>query len=281
MNWFTKVKKPLERITGRKDIPKGLWSKCSNCKEIIYNNELENNLKICPKCSDHKNMSASARIASLLDEGSFVESDKELTSPDPLSFRDTKKYKDRLLQSEKQTGLKDAIITGSGLMNGIALQIGALEFKFQGGSMGSVVGEKIARTFERAIEERQPVVIVSCSGGARMQEGMLSLMQMAKTASAVAKLSQMKLPFISVLADPVAGGVTASYAMLGDIIIAEPGALICFAGPRVIEQTIKETLPENFQRAEFLLEHGFIDIIVHRHQLKVTIANLLQYLLNL
>lgn len=280
MSWFTRVKTPLSRIAGKRGVPEGVWQKCASCKQIVYHNELASNQQVCPQCNHHHRLSARARLATLLDEGSFVETDANLVTVDPLKFRDQKKYKDRVAASQKKTGLKDAIVAGSGRMKGVPVEIAALDFAFQGGSMGSVVGEKLTRTFERGIKNRHGVVIVSSSGGARMQEGILSLMQMAKTSSAVAMLGEAGLPFISVLADPVSGGVTASYAMLGDVIVAEPGALICFAGARVIEQTIKETLPDGFQRAEFLLEHGFVDMVVHRHQLKETVANLVAYMTN-
>ena len=280
MSWFTKVKTPLSRIAGKRAVPEGVWMKCAGCKQIVYNNELAANMQVCPQCNHHHRLSAKDRLDTLLDPGSFVEADANLVTVDPLKFRDQKKYKDRVAASQKKTGLKDAIIAGSGTMHGLPVEIAALDFAFQGGSMGSVVGEKLTRTLERGIANNCGVVIVSSSGGARMQEGILSLMQMAKTSSAVAQLGEAGLPFISVLADPVSGGVTASYAMLGDVIVAEPGALICFAGARVIEQTIKETLPEGFQRAEFLLEHGFVDMVTHRHQLKETLAHLLSYMTN-
>ncbi|MBF0171087.1 MAG: acetyl-CoA carboxylase carboxyltransferase subunit beta [Nitrospinae bacterium] len=280
MSWFTKVKTPLSRIAGKRGVPEGVWRKCAQCKQIVYNNELESNQQVCPQCNHHHRLSARDRIETLMDTGSFAESDAGLVTVDPLKFRDQKKYKDRVAASQKKTGLKDAIVAGSGRMNGVPVEIAALDFGFQGGSMGSVVGEKLTRTFERGVAHRRGVVTISCSGGARMQEGILSLMQMAKTSAAVAELGEARLPFISVLADPTTGGVTASYAMLGDVIIAEPGALICFAGPRVIEQTIKQTLPDGFQRAEFLLEHGFVDMVVHRHQLKDTLSSLLSYMTN-
>ncbi len=282
MSWFTKVKKPLEAIKElrdkKKDIPAGLWRKCDRCKEIVYNNELERNFNVCPKCDQHHRLPARRRIELLIDDGTFVEKDAGLHSLDPLKFKDSKKYKDRLVSSQKKTGLKDAIVTGWGLMNGRAVDIAAMEFDFMGGSMGSVVGEKITRAMERGAANRRPVIVVSCSGGARMQEGTISLMQMAKTSAAAGLLAEKKIPYISVLSDPTSGGVTASFAMLGDVIIAEPGALICFAGPRVIAQTIRETLPDGFQRAEFLLEHGFVDMVAHRLELKNSISRLLDYM---
>ncbi len=278
MSWFTKVKTPLEKIAFKK-IPEGVWRKCNGCKEIVYNNEFERNFNVCPKCGHHHRLSAKKRIELLIDDETFEEHDASLSNTDPLKFRDSKKYKDRANASYKKTGLNDSIISGCGLLDGRPIEIAALDFDFMGGSMGSVVGEKITRTIERAIKKDSPVVIVSCSGGARMQEGIFSLMQMVKTSSALAELAEKKLPYISVLADPVSGGVTASYAMLGDVIIAEPGALICFAGPRVIAQTIRETLPEGFQRAEFLLDHGFLDMVVQRGKMKATIATLLDYMM--
>jgi len=278
MSWFTRVKTPLESISLRKRIPEGVWRKCDGCKEIVYNNEFERNLYVCPKCDHHHRISAAKRIETLIDSGTFEEKDASLVTNDPLRFKDSKRYKDRVSAAQKKTGLKDSVLSGSGCLDGRPVEICALDFDFMGGSMGSVAGEKITRSIERAVSGKSPVIIVSCSGGARMQEGILSLMQMAKTSSALAVLSENGLPFISVLADPVTGGVTASFAMLGDVIIAEPGALICFAGPRVIAQTIKENLPEGFQRAEFLLEHGFVDMVVHRFDLKSTIAGLLEYM---
>lgn len=282
MSWFTRVKKPLAAIKGladkKKGIPAGLWRKCDKCKEIVYNNELERNFNVCPKCNQHHRLSARKRIELLIDDGSFVEKDASLHSLDPLKFKDSKKYKDRLLSSQKKTGVKDSVISGWGLMNGRAVEIAAMEFDFMGGSMGSVAGEKITKAMERGAANRRPVIVVSCSGGARMQEGTLSLLQMAKTSAAAGLLAEKKIPYISILADPTSGGVTASFAMLGDVIIAEPGALICFAGPRVIAQTIRETLPEGFQRSEFLLDHGFVDMVVHRAQLKTTVSNLLDFM---
>ncbi|VAX26177.1 Acetyl-coenzyme A carboxyl transferase beta chain [hydrothermal vent metagenome] len=277
MNWFTKVKTPLERISGKK-VPEGVWRKCDGCKEIVYNNEFLRNLNVCPKCAHHHRIPGRDRIDMLIDEGTFVEKDAGLVSTDPLKFKDSKRYKDRLSAAQKKTGTKDGIVSGSGMLEGRPVEVGAIDFNFMGGSMGSVVGEKLTLSIERATENLNPLIIVSCSGGARMQEGIYSLMQMAKTSSALAELHDREVPYISVLADPVTGGVTASFAMLGDVIIAEPGALICFAGPRVIEQTIRETLPEGFQRAEFLLEHGFVDMVVERKELKLTISKLLDYM---
>jgi len=279
MAWFLRSKTPKEKLKVKKlNIPEGLWLKCDSCKEIIYKTELDKNYRVCPKCNHHHRMNASQRISLLIDNGSFVGMDSRITPQDPLRFRDTKRYKDRLRTYTKKTGISDAVICGEGILNGHKVQICAMEFGFMGGSMGSVVGEKITRAIERAASEKNPLIAISCSGGARMQEGILSLMQMAKTSVALAQLSEAKVPYISVLTDPVTGGVTASFAMLGDVIIAEPNALVGFAGPRVIEQTIKQKLPDGFQRAEFLLEHGMIDMVVHRKELKNTIGKILDLL---
>lgn len=256
---------------------KELWKKCPYCGEISYNEEVSANNNTCPKCECHFPISALEKINLILDKGSFVEFDSHLKSLDPLKFRDSKKYPDRLKAAMKKSGINDAFISGKGTVNGIPLHIGAIEFAFLGGSMGSVVGEKITRLVEKAIDAKTHVVTISCSGGARMQESILSLMQMAKTSAALAKLKHAGLGHISILTDPTTGGVTASYAMLGDVIIAEPGALICFAGPRVIEQTIRQTLPDGFQRSEFLLEHGMVDMVIHRKEWKSKIHNLLQF----
>ncbi len=256
-------------------IPKGLWIKCGNCGEIIYSKEIERNLKICPKCDYHFRISARERIALLADEGSFVEFAAQVAPEDPLHFKDTARYRDRLRRSQKATGLPDAVICGTCAIGGAPAVLAVFDFFFMGGSMGSVAGEKVARAAEKAVELRQGLVVVSSSGGARMQEGALSLMQMAKTASALALLRRERLPYISVLTDPTTGGVTASFAMLGDVNLAEPRALIGFAGPRVIEQTIRQTLPEGFQRSEFLLAHGMVDRVVSRRELKQTVAILL------
>lgn len=249
-------------------IPNGVWLKCDKCKEIMYRAELEKNLKVCQKCDYHYRLSAKERIEMLLDEGSFLEYDADLAPTDPLKFKDSKKYKDRIKAAARETHLKEAVISGSGKITGFPIQISVFDFRYMGGSMGSVVGEKITRCFERARETKEPAVVISCSGGARMQEGMFSLMQMAKTSAAIARLGEAGVPYISVLTDPTMGGVTASLSMLGDIIIAEPGALIGFAGPRVIEQTIRQKLPEGFQRSEFLKQHGLIDEVVHRRDLR-------------
>jgi acetyl-CoA carboxylase carboxyl transferase subunit beta len=277
MAWFKKERPESaaqEAPAKKVKIPEGLWIKCDNCKEIIYRKEVDKNLKVCPKCDYHFRISASERLPYLVDEGSFLEVEDGLSPKDFLNFKD---YKDKLKSSRKKTGLKDAIISGEAKIGGKPVSVVVMDFSFMGGSMGSVVGEKIARAVERAIEKRTAFVSVASSGGARMQEGILSLMQMAKTSAAVARLGQAGLPFISVLTDPTFGGVTASFAMLGDIIVAEPKSLIGFAGPRVIEQTIKQQLPGGFQRAEFLLDHGMIDMIVPRKDLRATLAKILDF----
>ncbi|MEK6545604.1 MAG: acetyl-CoA carboxylase, carboxyltransferase subunit beta [Nitrospinota bacterium] len=280
MAWFIRSKTPKEKLKVRRiNIPEGLWLKCDSCREIIYRSELERNLKVCPKCNYHHRMNAFERIDLLIDDGTFSDIDSNISPEDPLRFRDVKRYKERLRTYTKKTGLRDAVVCGEGTLNGIKIQMCVMDFGFMGGSMGSVVGEKVTRAIERAVSKRAPLIVVSCSGGARMQEGILSLMQMAKTSSALSELYEAKVPYISVLTDPVTGGVTASFAMLGDIIIAEPGTLIGFAGPRVIEQTIKQKLPEGFQRSEFLLEHGMLDMIVYRKDLKKTISNILNLLI--
>src|SRR3989338_8693568 len=279
MSWFIRSKTPKEKLKVRRiNIPEGLWLKCDSCREIIYRSELDRNLKVCPKCNYHHRMNAFERIDLLIDDGTFSDIDSNISSEDPLRFRDVKRYKERLRTYTKKTGLRDAVVCGKGTLNGIKVQMCVMDFGFMGGSMGSVVGEKVTRAIERAVSKRDPLIAVSCSGGARMQEGILSLMQMAKTSSALSELYEAKVPYISVLTDPVTGGVTASFAMLGDIIIAEPGTLIGFAGPRVIEQTIKQKLPEGFQRSEFLLEHGMIDMVVHRKELKNIIGKILDLL---
>jgi acetyl-CoA carboxylase carboxyl transferase subunit beta len=258
--------------------PEGMWIKCSACLEIIYKAEVEKNLNVCPKCNHHFRIPALERIRSVVDEGTFQEFGEDLESVDMLAFTDTKKYSERLKEAKKKTSRKSAVITGTARISGIEVILGVLDFEFLGGSMGSVVGEKIAVAGEKALDLRRPLIIISASGGARMQEGTLSLMQMAKTSAALARLSDAKIPFVSVMTDPTTGGVAASFAMLGDIIISEPKALIGFAGPRVIEQTIKQKLPEGFQRAEFLLEHGMVDMIVERTRLKPTLTQILRFL---
>ncbi len=276
--WFRKDRTPKEPREKRSKVPEGLWVKCENCREILYNKELARNFKICTKCGHHFRLSAHERLRMLFDDEKYVELDAELRSIDPLRFRDSKRYRDRLKQAEETVGGSEAVVVGSGTMGGIPVIVAAMEFFFLGGSMGSVVGEKVTRAAERALAERKPLVIVSTSGGARMQEGILSLMQMAKISAALARLSDARIPFISVMADPTTGGVTASYAMLGDLNVAEPNALIGFAGPRVIEQTIRQTLPEGFQRSEFLLEHGMLDFLVDRSEMKETLVRCLTLL---
>jgi acetyl-CoA carboxylase carboxyl transferase subunit beta len=279
MAWFTKARKPIAPATDKASrVPEGLWVKCPGCAQIIYNKDLALNLSVCPKCAHHFRVNATERLRMLFDGESWVEHDPGLVSTDPLRFTDTKPYKARLKASIAATGGKDAVIVGSGTIDGIATVVAAMEYAFIGGSMGVVVGEKLARAVERAIDARCPVVIVCCSGGARMMEGALSLMQMAKISGALARLDRARLPYIAVLTDPTTGGVTASFAMLGDLHIAEPKAQIGFAGPRVIEQTIRQTLPEGFQRSEFLLEKGMIDLIVDRREMKATIANALRFM---
>jgi acetyl-CoA carboxylase carboxyl transferase subunit beta len=277
--WFKKDRVPKEpRERRQSKVPEGLWVKCESCQQILYNKELARNFKICPKCGYHFRLSAPERLRMLFDDEKYVELDGELRSADPFRFRDSKRYRDRLKHYQETVGTSDAIVVGSGTMGGLPVIIGAMEFFFLGGSMGSVVGEKVTRAAERCLHERRPLVIVSTSGGARMQEGILSLMQMAKISGALARLSEASLPYISVMADPTTGGVTASFAMLGDLNIAEPNALIGFAGPRVIEQTIRQTLPEGFQRSEFLLEHGMLDFVVDRLQMKETLVRCLRLL---
>ena len=280
MAWFKKNRKPLEPPPEKASkIPEGLWVKCPSCTQALYNKDLAANLHVCPKCAHHFRLSAVDRLRQLFDEGGWTEHDPDLQSTDPLSFTDTKRYADRLKAMVETTGLRDAVIVATGEIEGQRTVVAAMEYAFIGGSMGVVVGEKITRGIERAIAERLPVVIVSCSGGARMMEGALSLMQMAKISAALARLDRARLPYLSVLTDPTTGGVTASFAMLGDLNIAEPRALIGFAGPRVIEQTIRQKLPEGFQRSEFLLEHGMLDMVVDRRDLKPTIARALRFAL--
>ena len=282
MAWFKKARKPIAAAKDKSSrVPEGLWVKCAGCSQAIYHKELATTLNVCPKCGHHFRLSAVERLRTLFDDAEWVEYDRGLVSTDPLSFTDTKPYRARIDASIESTGLKDAVITASGRIDGIEAIVGAMEYGFIGGSMGVVVGEKIARMIERAIDERAPVVIVCCSGGARMMEGALSLMQMAKICGGLARLDRARLPFISVLTDPTTGGVTASFAMLGDLNIAEPKALIGFAGPRVIEQTIRQTLPEGFQRSEFLLEKGMIDMVVDRREMKDVIARALRVMMEL
>jgi acetyl-CoA carboxylase carboxyl transferase subunit beta len=276
MAWFKKDKKPIQPPADKSRVPEGLWVKCPSCAEIIYNKDLVASLNVCTKCAHHFRLTASERLKILFD-GDWQEFDHGLTSIDPLHFTDTKAYRKRLEASIGATGLQDAVITATGTVDGLRCSIAAMEYGFIGGSMGVVVGEKITRAIERAIAERIPVIIVSCSGGARMMEGALSLMQMAKISAALARLDRARLPYVSVLTDPTTGGVTASFAMLGDVNIAEPRALIGFAGPRVIEQTIRQKLPEGFQRSEFLVEHGMLDMVVDRREMKDVIARFLRF----
>lgn len=279
MAWFKKSESPgSEESRKRPKASEGLWLKCNHCREIIYRKEVDRNNKVCPKCDYHFPISVQERIALLVDLGSFKEWEADLAPQDPLAFSDSCSYTDRLAAQQEKTGRKDAMVIGEGAINGRRIVLSVFDFGFMGGSMGSVVGEKICRAADRAVAARMPLVLVTTSGGARMQEGILSLMQMAKTSAAVARLSEAKVPFIAILADPTFGGVTASVAMLGDVIISEPKALIGFAGPRVIEQTIKQQLPEGFQRAEFLLQHGMIDAIVERKHLKETLSTLLSHM---
>jgi acetyl-CoA carboxylase carboxyl transferase subunit beta len=279
MFWLKRERKKFDSVVkGKSKVPEGFWKKCPSCSQIIFNEEIQRNLMVCPKCNYHFRLNAKERIKLIVDRGTFSESYAEMQTKDPLNFKDVKKYKDRIKTLKNEGKKNSAIIVGEGKISGKRAMLGFFEFEFMGGSMGSVVGEKIAKIIENAIEESLGVVIFSSSGGARMQEGIFSLMQMVKTSAALSKLKERGLPFISVLTDPTTGGVTASFAMLGDVIIAEPKALICFAGPRVIEQTIRQTLPEGFQRAEYLLEHGMIDMIVHRQDLKKTISKLLNML---
>jgi len=277
MEWFKKAKEGL--IPQRKkEIPDGIWVKCDACGEIIYRKELEKHLWVCSKCDHHFRIRSKDYIDLILDDGRLEEYDGNLQASDPLEFKDSKKYPDRIQSSQKKTALKDAIVAGIGKIGGREVSFAVMDFGFIGGSMGSVVGEKVARAIERSLDRRIPLVIVSCSGGARMQEGILSLMQMAKTSALLAKLYDAKTPYISVLTNPTTAGVMASYASLGDVIIAEPKALLGFAGPRVIQQTIKQDLPPGFQSSEFFLEHGFLDLISHRKDLRKNISLLLNYL---
>jgi acetyl-CoA carboxylase carboxyl transferase subunit beta len=276
--WFWRRKGESDEARPKKVmIAEGLWIKCESCKEIVYRAEVDRAGRICPKCRYPFRISARERVASLADEGSFEEREAGLRSRDPLRFKDTKKYSDRLKAARSKTGLEEAVVTGLCRIGGFPVAIGVFEFSFLGGSMASVVGEKLTRTIELAIQKRIPLLIVSASGGARMQEGILSLMQMAKTSAALHRLDQERLPYISLLTDPTTGGVTASFAMLGDIILAEPRALIGFAGPRVIAETIRQPLPEGFQRSEFLLEHGQLDLVVERHELRETLRRILGF----
>jgi acetyl-CoA carboxylase carboxyl transferase subunit beta len=280
MAWFRKTKKPkaVRVDRPRSNVPEGLWVKCEGCKEIVYSRDLDRNLRVCPKCGYHFRIDARTRIALLLDDEEPRELFAGVSPTDPLGFRDTKRYRDRLKTYQQAVGERDAVVVVQGTLEDIPVVLASMEYRFMGGSMGSVVGEKITRAAERAYERRWPLIVVSASGGARMQEGVLSLMQMAKISAALGRLHEASVPYISLLTDPTTGGVTASFAMLGDINIAEPGALIGFAGPRVIEQTIRQSLPEGFQRSEFLLEHGFLDLVAKRSEMKETIARCLRHL---
>jgi len=277
MAWFRKPKFTVFSKK-KKDIPGGLWTKCGGCGDIVYNRRLRENFKVCPKCNYHFRMTARERIDMLADSESFVEYDRELATADPLEFADSKPYSERIQEAQKSTGMSEAIITGEMKINGLPVVAGVLDFGFMGGSMGSVVGEKVTRAIEKAREKQFALVFVCSSGGARMQEGILSLMQMPKTSAALGVFGEEGLPYISVLSNPTSGGVSASFGFLGDVIIAEPKALICFAGPRVIKQTIQQELPRGFQTSEFLLEHGMIDMIVSRPQLTGTIAKMIRLL---
>ena len=284
MSWLQKLLPPKikRNVTGaKKTVPEGLWTKCPMCEAVLYRSELENNLNVCPKCGHHNRLSARARLEALLDSEGRYEIGAEVASVDILKFKDDMRYNERLELAQAETEETEALVVMQGSVKTVPLIVAAFEFKFLGGSMGSAVGERFVRGVQMCIEQNLPLVCFSASGGARMQEGLLSLMQMVKTSAALTQLSADKLPFISVLTDPTMGGVSASFAMLGDIVIAEPGALIGFAGPRVIEQTVRETLPEGFQRAEFLLEHGAIDMIVDRRQMRDKLANLITLLLRL
>ncbi len=276
MEWFRKAKSGIGTFIKR-DTPVDLWVKCENCKEVLYRKELAQNLYVCEHCQFHFRVGAPDYIKLLVDEGTFQVMDAQLKSNDPLKFAAKKKYKDSLIDAEKKTGSNSGVIAGLGQLKGSKISLGVMDFRFVGGSMGSVEGEKIARVFHRAVKHKIPAIIVTASGGARMQEGSLSLMQMAKTAAGIAQMAKHKLPYICILTNPTTGGVTASFAMLGDIHIAEPGALIGFAGERVIRETIRQNLPPGFQRAEFLLEKGFVDMIVQRPALKETVATLLNH----
>ena len=279
MAWFAREKPGVEGTAeaDKRVRTEGLWLKCDSCGQIIWKKTLDENMQVCPKCEHHFRLDARARLAMLFDEGSYEEHDAELVSTDPLNFEDSKTYANRLEGMQQATGLSDALISGSGTLEGRTVHICAMELKFIGGSMGAVVGEKITRAIERGLARQQPVIIISASGGARMQEGAISLMQLAKISAALMRLDEAAVPYISIMTDPTTGGVTASFAMLGDLNIAEPGALIGFAGPRVIEQTIRAKLPAGFQTSEFLLEHGFLDAVVKRSEMKSYLARSLSF----
>lgn len=283
MSWLDQIPQKIKRVVGgdKKTVPEGLWSKCDSCLSVLYRKDLETNAEVCPKCGHHNRISARQRLALLLDAEGQFEIGQNVTPIDPLKFKDSKSYTDRIKDAQRDINEKDALIVVQGAIKSVPVVVAAFEFKFMGGSMGSVVGERFVRGVQTAIDNKMPFVCVSASGGARMQEGLLSLMQMAKTSAALTQLSKAGLPYISVLTDPTMGGVSASFAMLGDVIMAEPQALIGFAGPRVIEQTVRETLPAGFQRAEFLLEHGAVDLIVDRREMRNTLASLLAKMMRL
>lgn len=288
MSWLEKIPQKIQHVVGavqKKNVPEGLWSKCDSCQSVLYKTDLESNAEVCPKCAHHNRIGARARLNQLLDADTKTELRTEIGANiepvDALKFKDSKSYAERMKSAQKEVGEKDALIVMQGKILGVNVVVAAFEFKFMGGSMGSVVGERFVRGIDAAIKSKSAFICISASGGARMQEGLLSLMQMAKTSAALTKLSQAGLPYISVLTDPTMGGVSASFAMLGDIIIAEPNALIGFAGPRVIEQIVRETLPEGFQRAEFLVEHGAVDLIVDRREMRQRLASLLSNLMKI
>jgi acetyl-CoA carboxylase carboxyl transferase subunit beta len=277
VSWLTDAAKGIKALAQKKEIPDNLWQKCPSCADVLYHRELERNHHVCASCGHHLGFSTDSYIRLLLDEGTWQETHRGITSSDALDFKDTKRYRDRIKASMQQTGREEAVVTGRGELERIPVVLGILDFAFMGGSMGSVVGEKITRALRDALNDRQAAVILSRSGGARMQESLLSLMQMAKTSGMLARLRQAEIPYISILTNPTTGGVTASFASLGDVILAEPGALIGFAGPRVIKQTINSDLPAGFQSSEFLLEHGMLDAIVERKELKATLARILRW----
>lgn len=278
MAWFKRQSGEVDASGEKKVRTEGLWVKCESCRQIIWKKDLEDNLNVCPKCGKHFRIDARSRLAILFDNGEYETFSDNLASTDPLKFIDLKPYSERLKRAQEETGLTDAVINARGKLDGRPVIISAMEYNFIGGSMGSVVGEVITRAVEEALEKKQPLIIISASGGARMMEGVLSLMQLAKISAALARLDEARVPYISVLTDPTTGGVTASFAMLGDLNIAEPGALIGFAGPRVIEQTIRQKLPPGFQRSEFLLEHGMLDAVVHRKEMKGYISRALEFM---
>ncbi len=283
MSWLDKIPQKIKRVVGadKKTVPEGLWSKCTSCQSVLYRKDLEDNSDVCPNCGYHNRIGARARLVQLLDAEGQFEIGANVHPIDPLKFKDSKSYADRIRESEKAVGEKDALIVMQGSIKNVPAVVAVFEFKYMGGSMGSVVGERFARGVQAAIDNKAAFICISASGGARMQEGLLSLMQMAKTSAALTQLSKAGLPYISVLTDPTMGGVSASFAMLGDVIMAEPQALIGFAGPRVIEQTVRETLPDGFQRAEFLLEHGAIDMIIDRREMRNKLALLLANLMRM